>query len=90
MAKFLSSIGNSAELRKLVSETDINHKTISLILDQPRTLEVVSKKAGPRELVVRCKDTEDRVSVVLHLPFEEGAVASATIIDYTAPESTST
>ena len=85
---FLSNIGNSSELRKQISQTDL-HNTVSLILDKPRTLEVRTKNFGRNELTVRCKDVEERVSIVLHLPFQEGAVASATIIDYTT-ESTST
>jgi hypothetical protein len=87
MATFLSNIGNSTMLRKLISQTDIDNATVSVVLDIPRTLEVVSKNAGPRELTVRCRDIETRVSVVLHLPFKEDAVASATIIDHTHTES---
>lgn len=83
MATFLSNIGDALTLRELVSQTDIHNTTISVILDKLRTLEIVTKTTGLQELVVRCRDTEERVSVVLHLPFEEGAVASATIIDHT-------
>jgi hypothetical protein len=88
MAVFLSNIGNSAMLRKLVSQTDIKKQTVSVVLDKPRTLEIVNKNAGPHELTVRCRDIEERVSVVLHLPFEEDSVASATIIDHTESSST--
>ncbi len=83
MARFLSDIGDALELRKQVSRTDIHNTTISVVLDKPRTLEVVTKTAGLQELVVRCRDIDERVSIVLQLPFEEGAVASATIIDHT-------
>lgn len=86
---FLSNIGSSNELRKQISQTDL-HNTVSIVLDKPRTLEVSTKNFGKNELTVRCKDIEERVSIVLHLPYREGAVASATIIDHTATESTST
>jgi hypothetical protein len=32
---------------------------------------------------VRCRDTEARASVVLHLPFHEGERGSAHVIDHT-------
>lgn len=83
MARFLSNIGDSAMLRKLVSQTDINQQTVSIVLDKPRTIEVVSKNAGPTVLTVRCRDIEEKVSIVLNLPFQEDSVASATIIDHT-------
>ena len=86
---FLSNIGNSSDLRAQISQTDIRN-TVSLILDKPRTLEVRTKNFGKDELTVRCKDAEEQwVSIVLHLPLQGGAVASATIIYYTT-ESSST
>lgn len=78
--QFLSNIGESLALRKLVSETDIDNKPIRLSLDHLRSLEVLSKTASPRELRVECRDTDDQaVTVVLHLPFYEGGCGSATI-----------
>lgn len=88
MSTFLNNIGNSADIRRLVSQTDIDNTTVSLLLDRLRTLEVITKTKGRGELTVRCHDTEQRVSVVLHLPYQEGAVASATIIDHTESSST--
>ena len=86
MATFLSNIGDSRRIREQISQTDLYNTTISLILDKPRTLEVVQKSLGVTELTVRCRDIEELVSVVLHLPFEDGAVASATIINHTSSD----
>lgn len=88
MAKFLSNIGDSLMLRLLVSQTDVNNATISIVLDRPRTLEVVSKASGPRELIVRCRDTEQKATVILHLPFERGSKGAATLIIHDGTEST--
>jgi hypothetical protein len=83
MALYLKDIGDSEELRTLISQVDINNGTISLILDQPRTLRILSKTPGKTQLIVRCRDTEARASVVLHLPFHEGERGSAHVIDHT-------
>lgn len=83
MAIYLQNIGDSLSIRSQISQTDIHNSTISLILDQPRTLEVVTKSSGRTELAVRCRDIEERTTVVLHLPYKEGAAASATIINHT-------
>lgn len=88
MLLFLQDIGDSAELRKLLSTTDINPTTVSIILDRPRTLQVATKIQSQEELTVRCNDIDDNSTVVLHLPFEKKAVASANIIIHT--ESTGT
>ena len=83
MAIFLSNIGDSLAIRQLVSQTDVNNTTISLVLDQVRTLRVQTKITGRDGLTVRCHDTDQQASILLHLPFQEGAVASATIVDHT-------
>lgn len=88
MALFVSNIGDSEMLRQLVSQTDITPATITIVLDQPRTLEVVTKASGPRELIVRCRDIEQKATVVLHLPYQDGSRGSATIIIHDGTEST--
>lgn len=88
MAKFLSNIGDSLMLRLLVSRTDVDNATISIVLDRPRTLEVVSKASGPRELIVRCRDIEQKATVILHLPFERGSKGAAALIIHDGTEST--
>ena len=87
MATFLSDIGDSKDLRELVSRTDIDNTTISVVLDQLRTLDVRNKHSRPEELTVRCRDIDTQAVVVLHLPFKEGARASAWIIYTQAAES---
>ena len=82
MSRFLSNIGQSDDLRKLVSEVDVSPTTISLVLDRLRTLEVIHKTAGKTELIVQCRDADDRTTVVLHLPYEANSVGQATIITY--------
>lgn len=83
MVTFLSNIGDSLAIRQLVSQTDIHNTTITLILDQIRTLRVKTKIVGRGSLMVRCQDTDQRVSVQLILPFGEDAVASAYVVDHT-------
>lgn len=80
MSKFLSNIGPSDELRKLVAESEEFGTSIPLILDEPRTLTIVSTARGRTELIVRCKDSA--TTVVLHLPYADNAVGQATIISY--------
>ncbi len=83
MVTFLSNIGDSLAIRELVSQTDIHNTTITLVLDQIRTLKVQTKIFGRDGLTVRCHDTDQRASILLHLPFQEGAIASATIVNHT-------
>lgn len=78
MAKYLSDIGLSADLRALVAATDVSPTTIPLLLDKPRTVKVVSKAVTRDELIVRCKD--DNVTIILHLPFQSGSRGHATVI----------
>lgn len=80
MARFLSNIGSSADLRALVATTDITPTTIPLLLDKPRTVTVISKTAARDELIVRCKD--GTTTIILHLPFQSGSRGSATVITY--------
>lgn len=80
MAVYLSDIGSSADLRKLVATTDVLPTTIPLLLDKPRTVKVISKTATRDELTVRCKD--DTTTIILHLPFQHGSRGSARIITY--------
>lgn len=77
---FLNDVGPSDEIRKIISETDVTPTSISLILDRPRTMTVIHKQAKDNELSVRCRDIEDGAIIVLHLPFQEGSRAQATII----------
>lgn len=78
---FLSDIGKSDDIRRLVSRTDVDGATISLILDKPRTLAVVRKTPSKEELTVIAKDSDDEAIVVLHLPFAENTSAQATITE---------
>jgi hypothetical protein len=78
VAKYLSDIGSSADLRALVATTDVSPTTIPLLLDKPRTVKVIAKTATRDELVVRCKD--DNATIILHLPFESGSRGHATVI----------
>jgi hypothetical protein len=80
VAHMLSDVGPSDELRDLVSKVDIENTTIPVVLDKPRTLQVVNKNYGHTELIVRCRD--DEVTVVLHLPYAADARAIAVIISY--------
>ncbi|GEM_PF-1060573 len=89
--KFLSNIGKSADIRRLISHTDVDRATVTLVLDELRTLVVKMKTDGRDELTVRCRDTDKRATVILHLPYQGDATASADIIDHTdMTESTST
>jgi hypothetical protein len=80
LKKYLSDIGQSSDLRQLVSTTDITPRTITLVLDKLRTLEVTRKSTRDEELIVHCKDGQD--TIILHLPFASGAKGAATIISY--------
>lgn len=88
--KFLSNIGTSADIRRLISHTDVDQTTVTLVLDELRTLKVKMKTVRPNELTVRCSDIDKRATIILHLPYQEDAAASADIIDHTDTESTST
>ena len=89
--KFLSNIGKSADIRQLISHTDVDQTTVTLVLDELRTLKVKMKTNRQDELTVRCSDTDKRATVILHLPYQGDAAASADIIDHTDnTESTST
>lgn len=78
MAKHLSRIGLSEDLRRLVSTTDIAPVTISMILDAPRTLTVDNKQTVRGKLIVRCHEGTD--IIILHLPFEPDSHGYAIII----------
>jgi hypothetical protein len=77
---FLSDIGPSDTLRRLVSKTDEDPKPITVKLDVVRQLRIVVKTSARDELIVRCRDTDDRTTVVLHLPYAPGAAGRATVI----------
>jgi hypothetical protein len=80
VAKFLSDIGSSADLRALVATTDISPTTIPLLLDKVRSVLVISKQVKRDELVVRCKDGS--TTIILHLPFKQESRGSAYVITY--------
>ena len=78
----LRDIGSSEDIRRQVAETDICPTSISLILDQPRTLKVVRKTIRGTELIVECREHDSDTRVVLYLSFRPGARASAKIITH--------
>jgi hypothetical protein len=83
--KFLSNIGESAGIRQQISQTDISNQPVLLLLDgAARQLEVLTKSSSETELTVRTRDIFSRATIILHLPYSEGAAASADIIDYNA------
>lgn len=80
MATFLSNIGRSDELRKIVSDSVRDNASIELKLDRMRHLDILGTDHARTELVVRCKD--DDVTVILHLPYGEDTAGQAFIISY--------
>jgi len=80
MSTFLSNIGPSDKLRKLVAESELYGTSILVVLDEPRTLTIVSTARGKTELIVRCRDAT--TTVVLHLPYADNTAGQATIIFY--------
>ena len=78
MAQYLQDIGSSDEIRKAVANSLMTHTSFPLVLDEPRTLMVVTTRSGDSELVVRCQD--DEVIVILNLPYGPNARAQAQLI----------
>ncbi len=85
---FLSDIGPSDELRELVAAVDTSVTTIRLMLDKWRVLGVVTKTYAKTTLIVQCRDSDpdQKVSVVLHLPYEPGSVGQATVLFHNPKE----
>lgn len=75
-------IGDSGEMRQLVARAISDNTSVSLILDKPRTLFEFIVKAREDEMIVQCRDIDksERTTVILHLPYQEKAIAEAMII----------
>ena len=80
----LRDIGPSSDIRILVAQVEVTPKTIALVLDKPRILRITKKIPGSHELIVHAKD--GRTTVILYLPYQDGARASAKIITPTKDE----
>ena len=84
MVLLLRDIGLSSDIRALVAQVDVTPTTIALVLDRPRILRVTKKIPGRSELIVHAKD--GRTTIILYLPYHDGARASAKIITPTNDE----
>lgn len=82
-----SDIGSSEELRSQISNFDVAQTTLSFVLDKLRTVKVQTKRYTSNQLIVRCRDTEERATVILYLPYASNARAFARIITHNSPES---
>lgn len=81
-SQFYQNIGPSRAIREKIVDSQISGNEISLTVDRPRTLRVVSTTRRRTELVVQCKDCGNAATIVLHLPYEQGAAAQAYVIAY--------